>query len=842
MSAIDDVLIASLLDEFEKLPGCRDPFFTRLWSDRRLKCVDDHFELDQIDELNARLVCSTLDAKQQLLLGLPDARAIRRSAILATALVKTFVEANGARRDAGSVLYFGSRIGIRTQLARAYVGGDGLSSYFQSSCQKGSFTGRASFQGQLPQLICVYSPIDPVAMVDTLNPTWVAIDCDEAVALPWVHDLVAHLARRRIPAVAWSSNPLSYVRRDFASNGTASFIWPLRMLCDLASDSNATSECAPILRGELSSREIMPCQITGAEVESFAMYLRDAERALAQGMSVTDGRLTRDSVFVAYRLLRALERLCVPLADFEIESDHYWGVSSIADLTRGMNRFIKATRGMPIAGALENARVRIEQAIGWLREHQPPLWNALIDLCIEDISDNIDRLFVFGGESHAEMFVNAMAAHERTPREVLAQMHIYPVSMSRLVRRLTGRELDSDRNGSLPTGDRPRRATLIGIPSDYAYRTLGSLLTIERLEILHYPHQATRLEKLVELLDAALVPSRDEWFSTLRLLAGRPRGAIIQRPRARSFELAKTRTIQDRPRPNTSFCDSDPLWEPGTPEDAIRYLFAGDVGSEETLYEPLALTDADVDRDRDHESTHVTVDNAIQIEFLGGWRGIFARQQRLNFIAADGSLSNRAASSARSGERVLYVIGHRRQSLYELVVSRVYDDPEIQIHLNFIQRWQEEARAQFREWIRDGKTVGQLFAEMKRRGSSLQSSLAVRWWCDGLTLRPRDREDLRRLAEILDMPFTRQCYQQIHRGGDRIHGLHIQLSLRLRNWLKRGATATEMRNELIDERTGLTLGDIQDALLPLTVHRVEEIEGPFYYAHLGQIERTDSDA
>ena len=178
--------------------------------------------------------------------------------------------------------------------------------------------------------------------------------------------------------------------------------------------------------------------------------------------------------------------------------------------------------------------------------------------------------------------------------------------------------------------------------------------------------------------------------------------------------------------------------------------------------------------------------------------------------------------------------------LFKLIVSRIHDDPEINLHLTYIQRWQEEAQRQFRMWIRQGNTVDQLFAEMKRRGSTLQTSLAIRLWCEGLTLRPHNREDLRRLSEILDMPFTRQCYQQIHRAGGRIHGLHIHVSLCLRRWLERGATATDMRDEVVDDHTGLKFGDIQDALLPLTIRRLEEVDGPFYFASLGQIERTGS--
>jgi hypothetical protein len=170
----------------------------------------------------------------------------------------------------------------------------------------------------------------------------------------------------------------------------------------------------------------------------------------------------------------------------------------------------------------------------------------------------------------------------------------------------------------------------------------------------------------------------------------------------------------------------------------------------------------------------------------------------------------------------------------------VHDDPEIKIHLDYIANWQREARARFSNWSRSGKSIDDLYAAMVERGTRIQSGLAISNWCEGLTLRPRDKEDLRRLADVLDMPFTRQCYQQIHRAGDRIHGLHIQLSLRLRSWIQQGAVSTEMRDEVIDEASGLTFGDIQDALLILKVVEVSEVPGPFYCQSLGTIERSQN--
>ena len=287
----------------------------------------------------------------------------------------TFVEAHQAKRDGGNVLYFGSSISIRNQLSRASVHGDSLVKFFDTSCHKGFFDGQSLPTGQIPRLACVYSPVDPIGVVNATDPRWVAIDCDRVGQLPWLRDLLDYLSNRQIVTVAWSSNPLSQVRRDFIDAGAESYVWPLRVLCkERAEKTVSKNEVGAILRGDLCSRDIIPCQITGAEADSFSDYLRTAGHGLAKGMDFKDGRLSRDALHVAYRLLRTLEHLCVPLADYEVEADHYWGVSSIAQLHNGLDSFVKAVQGLPVANVLEETRRKLEEATDWLGEHQTPLW------------------------------------------------------------------------------------------------------------------------------------------------------------------------------------------------------------------------------------------------------------------------------------------------------------------------------------------------------------------------------------------------------------------------------------------------------------------------------------
>ena len=90
---------------------------------------------------------------------------------------------------------------------------------------------------------------------------------------------------------------------------------------------------------------------------------------------------------------------------------------------------------------------------------------------------------------------------------------------------------------------------------------------------------------------------------------------------------------------------------------------------------------------------------------------------------------------------------------------------------------------------------------------------------------------------ILEMPFTSEHYERIHKAGERIHGLHITLSKHLNSWIQRGASKTELHNEIIDETTGLSFSDIRDSLVLLNVESISEKAGPFDKSSLNRIER-----
>lgn len=107
---------------------------------------------------------------------------------------------------------------------------------------------------------------------------------------------------------------------------------------------------------------------------------------------------------------------------------------------------------------------------------------------------------------------------------------------------------------------------------------------------------------------------------------------------------------------------------------------------------------------------------------------------------------------------------------------------------------------------------------------------------------PLDPEDLRRVAEVLDMGFVRKHYKYIEQAASRLRGLHRGLSIKLNHWLQQYAAGTTQKGEsdLIDAELGLTFGDVKNSLLFLRIISIENISGSFLISNLGRAERDIS--
>ena len=95
--------------------------------------------------------------------------------------------------------------------------------------------------------------------------------------------------------------------------------------------------------------------------------------------------------------------------------------------------------------------------------------------------------------------------------------------------------------------------------------------------------------------------------------------------------------------------------------------------------------------------------DAVYLAFEQGWHGVFAPDEKLHVIirSPEGlATQQRYISSLRLHDRVLLIYGERRQSFYDLLISRVHSHPTFALHAALAKRWQEEITHAFYEYRR----------------------------------------------------------------------------------------------------------------------------------------------
>jgi len=258
-----------------------------------------------------------------------------------------------------------------------------------------------------------------------------------------------------------------------------------------------------------------------------------------------------------------------------------------------------------------------------------------------------------------------------------------------------------------------------------------------------------------------------------------------------------------------------------------------------TQFEVNSVTDEHIDSTDAYFPSDRTafIDKGLVIRFRENYEAIFDPKDRIQVVvrlSRGRDLQVRSVRSLRPGDTVLFINGHHRQNLYDLILSRVHDHPTFALHISLIERWQDELVTCFKK---AQKPLSTILAQMQAKGSQLQTETAIRFWLWRQVMCPNDPKDLKRIADILGMPFVKQYYPQIDRAARRLRGIHISLAHKLNTWLEKESlsSAPQTFNEIVDSEPGLDFKDFQEALMILTVESVVEENGLFLTTELGQL-------
>ena len=318
-----------LEDGVSSIPTRSEVTFTQLWDDGRLEYLNESGGGDRIDRANARLASSTLERLLQLLIVLPDDQQQRAPLLFGSALISQWWDRRALGLSPGRVIYIGTTVGIREHLSRVRVGWLQLSEVFPQSKVGTAVANNRRFGNAppsdgsaMPEVVCAYSPSDPMGLLDTYRPAWIAVDCGSQRDIRWLPVLLEEATARRIPVIAWSQNPLSEVIRNFEDSERGQvFKWPFEFPADVAP-------------------AIDPIVVEVADDDSIRA-LQDAYRELAKATAANaGGRLANDALKIVWRIQRQLEQLTVPFDLFESETRNHWGMQPTRKLVGGARRFV----------------------------------------------------------------------------------------------------------------------------------------------------------------------------------------------------------------------------------------------------------------------------------------------------------------------------------------------------------------------------------------------------------------------------------------------------------------------------------------------------------------------
>ncbi len=816
--------------------------------------------LDLVDRISADIAVASARRRSRMMVVFPDTQPHRAGAIVSALLLDSWLEAMKAESRGTKILYLGQTAGIRKQLSeivfrpRAHGPSVRMARLFsQASIERTTQQETVEFytdwEAFLPKVIYSYDPTDVATLLHEVNPSLIAIDASFVTKTDWFESALAEGDRQGLPIVTWLSNPLSPVVTCFQSAHGAYLRWPLKPIgCSLSAKTGISAdslvEC--FTADSSSAAKLFSLELGDQVGQALSASYLECARNLVRVRAGADQRLLRDAVSIVWRELRLLERLSVPLAYHESEAPNYWGLIQHSELEAGVARFSQALSSFPTSERqyLDRAIQAAGAAHSLLTGTEPPLWRALVKRLVEPEPEDTSAMVVFPGPANRQLFESAILAKKGITRSDLEKNRTILVD----AQSLTNRQTETFKMGVNTDGDSSERATIY-LSDIFVLQRLSArpqLFNATRIAVYAYPHQLPFVKKCGDRIGSLLSYDLGSTLNAIRDLDEGADPTTLPRPQTRRYvEIGRTRPapmipVGTRlpPLPHLPMMrDVDKLAE-------LSWLMGTTEEPETTSVLSEGLRAKPGTSERLTESPWV--ESALEVRFVERWLARFATDASIYRIQSEGGPPRAVmvhVSSLVHGDRVLFIRGQQRQSMYELILSRVHGMKEFDTHLRLVRQWPKDFSEAYHNARREYLiNLDRVLEELQNGGSRITSVQTLHSWIQGRILCPQDPQDLRRLARFLRMDFVGENWEAISRAAHRLASLHIALSLRLGAWLARAAEirssyALDM-DEVVDPTLGLTLADFLDAFQVLSVESVEEVGGPFMRANLGNLERV----
>jgi hypothetical protein len=858
--------ISIITDYLSKIPTKNDQVMAQIWQFSKMTYQGKTGYFDCIDEYSSRLVCSALQSHKRILIMFPDSETHRPAMIFASALIWYWRYQNEQKKVnyqlTNTILYFGSTIGVRKQLGEIGIKGfniDMKKAFKQKSISKQDLNVRYSLvktvassdlspviNVDLPSVITVFSPANPVKVIKEHKPDWISIELSDSSNLDWLQPVLDEATRRNIAVIAWSNNPLSSHIESFDKYGTI-FTWPQFFF----NKSNYNPQEVDLQSTFYPKRKtnLRPCILTGDISKEISSNISKVNSLLIKSSKQSDGRFERDTIKLLTKYVRSIESLSVPLSIYEIESERSWGCSSLQKIRKTCGMFIdNFAKTSPIYPYINESYSCLSSLHDMFETNQSPIWELLSNICIVEPKVGCARVIVFTSDTKKRMALLSLLAKWNISEDDLRGMRIFLTSPKYLKKLTEGKgqfdtflNIECEESIQKATSNLTWEPVIVGLPSTYTISNYLPLFHHNNVDFIIYPHQYPLFQWIMSSIEPKLNPSFHQMFKSINVLSNIPIPDScdllpIRVQKTEPFEINISTT-------KLSACThtNSELYSSFNQISEIERLFMNNE-DEDGNADSFSANNTQSNTEKNDDGKDMFCTKAIELHFEHGWKGLFAIDDMINVVITKGNsreIDLRYIRSLQKNDEVIIIHGQRKQSLYDLIISRVHKNPEIELHIALIKKWQSEFAFELDNQYTGDSRFYDFLEVLRQKGSKITTESSIRLWYKGFVMCPQDPIDLTRIAEILDINFIKSNKKYIENAATRLRGLHHSLSLKLNNWLTDQALGNTYRDDddVIDEKLGLVFSDIRDSIYDLRVVDFVEVSGIFLRSTLGLVEK-----
>lgn len=217
----------------------------------------------------------------------------------------------------------------------------------------------------------------------------------------------------------------------------------------------------------------------------------------------------------------------------------------------------------------------------------------------------------------------------------------------------------------------------------------------------------------------------------------------------------------------------------------------------------------------------VDVVNALRVTLADGRWVLYGDDSNVTVLQDGHANDGLPASGLQVGDVLVIIDSDPRKQLLDKLIEAGASVPEYAIVAELTQVFRVAVGVGYRQY----GTYNALLGALQAHGSDITTIAAIRGWVTGKTIGPGDREDVRRVGEVVGNVAVATKHDRICDAITRMRGMRSKLSRRLGAMALRhgvdGALGIAAADELVDDVSGLTVGDFRSCVEYVKIAKIE---------------------